>query len=87
MIEETLERGWFGSIGPISVEYFRDEVNRFREVIGSTAYTLEQKDLAFRAIGLMWLILDPKDPKVSTAETWWQATAQEWTMRRSYEAR
>lgn len=87
MIAETLERGYFGSIGPVSVDYFRDELNRFREVIGSTRYTLEQKDLAFRAIGIMWLNLDAKDMEIELAQGWWEAIAQEWMMRRSWEVR
>lgn len=86
MINEALQHGHLGSIGPVAVDYFRDELNRFREVIGSLAYTLEQKDLAFRAIGLMWLNLDPRDPAIHIAEEWWQVAAQEWMMRRSYEA-
>lgn len=87
MINEALQRGYFGSIGPVSVDYFRDELSRFREVIGSTRYTLEQKDLAFRAIGIMWLNLDPGNPNVEIAESWWASAAQEWAMRRSWEIR
>lgn len=86
-IKETIEKGWFGSIGPISVEYFRGEIANFRDVMCSTSYTIAQKDLAFRAIGIMWMNLDPRDARVTMAEQWWEMTATEWTRRRTFEVR
>ena len=84
-LKDALDTGWFGSIGPISVDYFRSELTAFRDVMCSTAYTLRQKNLAFRAIGLQAMNLDPKDPQVGMAEAWWYATVDEWMRRMAFE--
>jgi hypothetical protein len=63
-------------------EYFREEVLRFREVMCSRAYTLEQKETAFGAITLLYLNL----PKGAQKEMdLYKYLADEWSRRHSYE--
>jgi hypothetical protein len=75
-----------GRLEPVSAEYFRDEVVRFREVMCSTSYALEQKVRAFKAIALLALNLDQADSRYEWADGIWQTTAAEWSRRYAYEA-
>lgn len=64
-------------------EYFRQEICNFREVMGSTKYSLEQKDNAFKAITLLYF--NVKD--ISGLDiNFYTLTANEWTHRRLYES-
>lgn len=71
------------SIADIASEkYFYSEMLEFRQVMGSTKFTLDQKDDGFRAITLLYFNL-PNATETNIMH--YTALAKEWTIRRIYE--
>lgn len=72
-------------------DYFVDEYTRFREVMCSTKYTLEQKNRAFGAITyVVWDVTavlkeEGKTADADFVEKAYTALSQEWLRRSAYE--
>lgn len=62
-------------------EFFREEYMRFREIMGSTAYTMEQKQDAFSGLAMVYLNL----PAGANMEQLWSAIVSEFDRRMVYE--
>lgn len=73
-----------GSIpeGLNTFSYFLEETMRFREVMGSTAYTVVQKDRAFEAIALLLINVADQQDK---AQQIFESLSDEWHRRSCYE--
>jgi hypothetical protein len=70
------------SIPWMTLEYFRTEMTRFREVMCSTKYTLEQKDKAFEGLTQCFVCLPPGNKD----ETFmYEVLLDEWARRSAYE--
>jgi hypothetical protein len=66
----------------MTAEYFRQEMQRFREVMCSTAYTLDQKEKAFEGLALGYVCL-PAGCK--NEEMLFESLTDEWARRGAYE--
>ena len=65
------------------LEYLYKEILTFRNIFGSTKYTIEQMQLAFRALTFVYLRLVPENDKEQNQAAFaFEAVANEWTRRR-----
>jgi hypothetical protein len=69
-----------------NLEYFMAELQRFREVMCSTLYTMEQKDRAFEALSLLYVngyqLPKGDDEKFSKV---FMHVSEEWATRAAFE--
>ncbi len=63
-----------------TADFFRQEYVRFREIMCSTAYSIEQKENAFRGLTMVYLNV-PDD----SCETIWGSLVNEFSRRMTYE--
>lgn len=70
----------------VTMDYYRSEYNRFREVMCSTEYTREQKEDAFQGIALVYFNAktDNKEDNDALIISF-QALVMEYEMRMLYE--
>jgi len=70
----------------VTMDYYRDEYNKFREIMCSTKYTTEQKEDAFQGMAYVYLNTKTDNDKDKDALiTSFQALTIEYEMRMLYE--
>lgn len=67
---------------PYTFEYFCEQVCLFRQVIGSTDYTLDEMINAFR--GLAYCLCRVREEDSKRVAPIWEATVMEWEHRLPY---
>ncbi len=67
---------------PYTLDYFRDECHRFREITGSTKYTFDEMNRAFGA--LFYCVVNVRQEDQSKAGDLWRMIALEWRMKMPY---
>lgn len=70
---------------PITFDQFRDECNRFRNLITDKRNSLRLMERAYGALFMIVTRLDPKMPpeQKATAVGWWEMLSREWPIRQS----
>ena len=58
-------------------EYFLQEFQSFREIMGSTRYTLHQKEMAFKGL----FVVVGRSPQTEKVQLAWDLAQREWEMR------
>lgn len=71
------------SLGPFTLDYFKEEAGRFREVMCSKAHTEEQKTRAFSALFLVAVNVESDGQQA--AQMIWKMIANEYALRRTFE--
>lgn len=64
-----------------TLDYFLDELHRFRDIMGLTIYNQEQRIAAFRGICFVYIHLDDTPSNIEKAETYFQAVQTDYSLR------
>ena len=67
---------------PYTLDYFRDQCCQFREITGSTKYTVEEMNRAFGA--LFYCVVHVRERDQDKAGELWDVVAREWQMKVPY---